>query len=457
MLDRYWTGSTARISPEAPVPVVNVGATEDRPGGAANVAINLATLGASVSLLGMTGDDENAKLLHEKLRAMQVDCHFEAVAGMDTITKLRIMSRNQQLLRLDFEKSFAQLSKLALLAKFKAHIERAKVVVLSDYNKGCLADPQPFIQLARSLNVPIIVDPKGNDFTRYRGASLITPNMSEFSAVVGDISSEQELAEKAQQLILDCDLNALLITRSEDGMSLFTREQDVMHLPAHAREVYDVTGAGDTVIATLAASIAAGESVKNACKLANYAASIVVAKLGTSTVSTTELALALNQKNQMEDSGVLNQEQLVQAVKQAQAAGEKVVMTNGCFDILHSGHVSYLTEAANLGQRLVVAVNSDASVRKLKGEGRPINNAKRRMAVLAALGAVDWVVEFDTDTPQALIARTLPDVLVKGGDYKIADIAGGAEVLANGGEVKVLSFEEGVSTSGIITQIVDAQ
>jgi D-beta-D-heptose 7-phosphate kinase/D-beta-D-heptose 1-phosphate adenosyltransferase len=453
MLDRYWTGPTARISPEAPVPIVRVVDMEDRPGGAANVAINAATLGAQVVLIGMTGQDEAAQILTDRLAAMNVTCEFSKVATQDTITKLRIMSRNQQLLRLDFEKSFAKDDKSELLAKFEEQVKHTDLVVLSDYSKGCLSDPQSLILLARKYNKPVIVDPKGSDFARYTGATLLTPNMSEFEGEMGICESEDELFTHAQSLKQKCDLDAVLVTRSEKGMSLF--QDQVYHLPAHAKEVYDVTGAGDTVISTLACCIAVGLPLERACQFANHAASVVVGKLGTSTVSTTELAIAVNAQAH-QGGGVMNAQQLRLAVQQAQHKGERVVMTNGCFDILHSGHVAYLTEAATLGDRLIVAVNTDDSVRKLKGEGRPINNIQRRMAVLAGLSAVDWVVPFSDDTPQALIADILPDVLVKGGDYKIHEIAGGNEVIANGGEVRVLLFEEGVSTTGIISQIVNA-
>jgi D-beta-D-heptose 7-phosphate kinase/D-beta-D-heptose 1-phosphate adenosyltransferase len=453
MLDRYWTGPTARISPEAPVPIVRVDDVEDRPGGAANVAINAATLGANVVLMGMTGQDEAAQILTDRLAAMNVSCEFSKVAHQDTITKLRIMSRNQQLLRLDFEKSFAKDDKSELLAKFEERVQHTDLVVLSDYSKGCLSDPQSIISLARKYNKPIIVDPKGSDFAKYKGATLITPNMSEFEGEMGACESEDDLFERAQALKQKCDLKAVLVTRSEKGMSLF--QEQVYHLPAHAKEVYDVTGAGDTVISTLACCIAVGLPLERACQFANHAASVVVGKLGTSTVSTTELAIAVSAQVH-QGGGVMNAQQLRLAVQQAQLKGERVVMTNGCFDILHSGHVAYLTEAATLGDRLIVAVNTDDSVRKLKGEGRPINNLQRRMAVLAGLSAVDWVVPFSEDTPQALIADILPDVLVKGGDYQIHEIAGGKEVIANGGEVRVLLFEEGVSTTGIISQIVNA-
>lgn len=457
MLDRYWSGSTARISPEAPVPVVNVNDTEDRPGGAANVAINAATLGAKVTLLGLCGEDDNANTLKQRLSSFGVDCQFTSVAGMDTITKLRVMSRNQQLIRMDFEKSFAEVDKTPLLEQFTACIQNADLVVLSDYNKGCLSDTPSLIRVANGANVPVLVDPKGTDFTKYTGATLITPNLAELCAVKGTSSSEAQLVKSANELRIELSLEALLLTRSEQGMTLFEGDNNEFHLPAKAKEVYDVTGAGDTVVSTLAVAMAVGLSKQDACVLANIAASVVVGKLGTSTVTTTELAIAISQQTPHLDGGVMSEAQLKMALMQAKSRGEKVVMTNGCFDILHAGHVSYLDAAKKLGHRLIVAVNTDQSVTKLKGPGRPVNTTARRMAVLAGLSSVDWVVPFAEETPQRLIGELLPDILVKGGDYKVEEIAGGAEVLANGGEVKVLHFEDGVSTTGIIKTIVERQ
>ena len=457
MLDRYWSGATGRISPEAPVPVVNVNDTEDRPGGAANVAINAATLGANVTLIGLCGDDDNANILEQRLSSFGVECQFVKVDGFDTITKLRVMSRNQQLLRMDFEKSFAGVDKSALLEHFEHHLANADLVVLSDYNKGCLSDTQALIQAANKLGKPVIVDPKGNDFGKYCNATLITPNLAELYAVKGSANGEEELRAKTEALRKELSLDALLLTRSEHGMTLFQNDAETYHLPAKAKEVYDVTGAGDTVVSTLAVCIATGMSLNDACVLANLAASVVVGKLGTSTVSATELALALGEQTPHLDGGVMSESQLKMAIEQAKKRGETVVMTNGCFDILHAGHVSYLDAAKKLGHRLIVAVNTDQSVTKLKGPGRPVNAVGRRMAVLAGLSAVDWVVPFAEDTPQRLISELLPDVLVKGGDYKVDEIAGGKEVMANGGKVSVLHFEEGVSTTGIIQRIVEKQ
>ncbi|MFZ7236216.1 bifunctional D-glycero-beta-D-manno-heptose-7-phosphate kinase/D-glycero-beta-D-manno-heptose 1-phosphate adenylyltransferase HldE [Avibacterium gallinarum] len=452
MLDRYWFGATNRISPEAPVPVVRVQENEERAGGAANVAMNIASLNVPVQLLGLTGQDEAGSALSTMLEKQNIDCNFVQLASHPTITKLRVLSRHQQLLRLDFEEDFHNVESDLLLAKLQSAVQNFGALILSDYGKGTLNQVQAMIQIARQANVPVLIDPKGTDFERYRGATLLTPNMSEFEAVVGTCHSEDDIVEKGLKLIRDIELNALLVTRSEKGMTLLRLDQPPFHLPTEAKEVFDVTGAGDTVISVLATALADGRSFEESCYLANVAAGIVVGKLGTSTVSNVELENAIHGRTTT-GFGVMNEQQLKEAVAQAKQRGEKIVMTNGVFDIIHPGHVSYLDNARKLGDRLIVAVNSDASVKRLKGESRPINPLEARMAVLAGLAAVDWVVEFSEDTPQRLISEVLPDLLVKGGDYKPEEIAGGKEVIANGGEVKVLNFENGFSSSNVINKI----
>jgi D-beta-D-heptose 7-phosphate kinase / D-beta-D-heptose 1-phosphate adenosyltransferase len=456
MLDRYWSGPTGRISPEAPVPVVKVEHNEERPGGAANVALNVAALGAHSILLGLTGQDEAATVLADKLTSVGVESDFVRLAEFPTITKLRILSRNQQLLRLDFEEGFHGVDPSPLLTRTQTALSRVDVLILSDYGKGALSAVQQMIALARAAGIPVLVDPKGTDFEKYRGATLLTPNMSEFEAVVGKVRDEQDLVKKGLELVQRFELAALLVTRSEHGMTLIQAGEDELHLPAQAHEVFDVTGAGDTVIGTLATALAAGKSLAESCALANTAAGIVVGKLGTSTVSPIELANAVYGEHES-GFGVVSEQQLKFAVDGARRRGERIVMTNGCFDILHAGHVSYLQSARKLGDRLIVAVNDDASVSRLKGPGRPVNPVDRRMAVLAGLGAVDWVVPFSEDTPRRVIAEMLPDLLVKGGDYQPHEIAGYEEVTANGGEVLVLNFEDGCSTSAIIRTIIERE
>ena len=452
MLDRYWSGPTSRISPEAPVPVVKVSDIEDRAGGAGNVALNIASLGTQAGLLGLVGQDNNARALESTLEHPHINTQFSALDSHPTITKLRVLSRHQQLIRLDFEEDFHQVDTSDMLAKFKSQLDNCDVVVLSDYGKGALSSIEPFIKAGRDAGKAVLIDPKGSDFKRYTGATLITPNLGEFETVMGVCKDEADLVEKGFALMEDIQLDALLVTRSEKGMTLFQKDQQPIHLAATAREVYDVTGAGDTVISVLAAAVAAGDTLSNATALANVAAALVVAKLGTATVSLAELRREVRADEQAH-SGILGEDTLGQMIKDAQANGENIVMTNGCFDILHPGHVSYLKSAKQLGDRLIVAVNSDDSVTRLKGPERPINPVSHRMDVLAGLQSVDWVVPFSEDTPQRLIAKLLPNTLVKGGDYQVEDIAGGKEVMANGGQVKVLNFEDGCSTSNIINSI----
>lgn len=456
MLDRYWHGGTSRISPEAPVPVVGVKQRDERPGGAANVSLNIAALGAGTSLIGVTGEDEAAQSLRECLAAVDIECDFQASANHPTITKLRVVSQNQQLIRLDFEEPFQTADVNQFPAKLKHQLEGAGAVVLSDYGKGALQEPQKLISLARAAKVPVLVDPKGTDFSKYRGATLITPNLKEFEAVVGHCETEQELVDKGVALLRELKLDALLITRSEHGMTLLREGEPELHLPARAREVYDVTGAGDTVISVVATSLAAGSTLPQSVALANIAAGLVVAKLGTATVSVPELRRAV-QKEQGSERGVVSEDQLLMAIEDARAHGEKVVFTNGCFDIIHAGHVGYLAEAGSLGDRLIVAVNTDESVSRLKGPGRPINPVERRMTVLAGLEAVDWVVPFAEDTPEQLLGRVKPDVLVKGGDYKVDEIVGSELVNSYGGKVQVLSFIDELSTTAIVDKIKDRQ
>ncbi|GAB1269568.1 bifunctional D-glycero-beta-D-manno-heptose-7-phosphate kinase/D-glycero-beta-D-manno-heptose 1-phosphate adenylyltransferase HldE [Aurantivibrio infirmus] len=452
MLDSYWYGDTSRISPEAPVPVVKVGKQEDRPGGAANVALNIAALNSQAALVGVVGNDDAATTLKNRMLAADIKTYFYCSEKNPTITKLRIISRHQQLIRMDFEEQFSESDSLGCLANAKSNINNANAIIISDYLKGSLVDVSAYIQLAKQRKIPVLIDPKGTDFSRYKGASILTPNLNEFETVMGKCASEEELVTKGHQLIGDLELEALLITRGERGMTLLLPGQAEMHLPARAREVFDVTGAGDTVIAVLAASLAAGESYQHAVGLANLAAGIVVAKLGTAVVSGPELRRAIQAESGSE-KGVVSLEQLLIALSDARDQGENIVFTNGCFDIIHAGHVGYLEEAKKLGSRLVVAINGDDSVKRLKGEGRPINPVDRRMAVLAGLESVDWVISFDEDTPENLLEQIKPEILVKGGDYSDDQVVGADIVKAYGGKVQALSLFDNCSTTAIVEKI----
>lgn len=451
MLDEYWFGDAGRISPEAPVPVVHATHREQRPGGAANVAVNLAALGAQVGFVGAVGDDASGRLLADLLRQARVAPTLVTSESVPTIHKLRVLARNQQLIRLDAETS------LELLAD---DVNRAigelatagQVVVLSDYGKGTLAQIQTLIETLNSKGCRVLVDPKGTDFGRYRRCYCLTPNQSEFAAVVGPWRNEDEFLDKAAALREELELHYLLVTRSERGMMLVGRDIEPISLAAEAREVFDVTGAGDSVIATLAAALGVGLKVDDAVALANLAASLVVGRIGVASVSTAELKAALHRRG-FGGRGLVAADELAGILQAARERGDRIVMTNGCFDILHAGHVSYLEEAKALGDQLVVAVNTDQSVARLKGPQRPITPLEDRMAVLSGLAAVDWVVPFDDETPAALVEQLKPDVLVKGGDWPVDQIAGADWVLANGGEVRALEFKPGRSTTALIAAI----
>ncbi|MBV9575362.1 MAG: bifunctional D-glycero-beta-D-manno-heptose-7-phosphate kinase/D-glycero-beta-D-manno-heptose 1-phosphate adenylyltransferase HldE [Gammaproteobacteria bacterium] len=454
MLDRYWFGDTSRISPEAPVPIIKIENTDNRPGGAGNVALNISTLGAKVTLLGITGNDEAAHTLSQQLTAAHVFHDLCQLDSVTTIIKLRVISRHQQLLRMDFEKPL-HATQHNLIERYHQHLPQANLVILSDYHKGTLSQPQTLIQLARQANVPVIVDPKGNDFSIYQHAALITPNFKEFEAVVGTCDSEQAILDKGRALLAQYQIGALLITRGEDGMTLI-EAHDSAHFPAYAREVLDVTGAGDTVISVLSAALAAGSTLLSATALANLAASITVSKLGAAAVSTPELQVALTGKTSF-STGIINEEQLLKAVRETRAQGKRIVFTNGCFDILHAGHVIGLQLAKQLGDHLIVAVNTDESIQKLKGPDRPINHLDHRMTVLAGLGVVDWVVPFADDTPERLLRLIKPEVLVKGGDYQLNQVVGAEIVRAYGGDVRIVNSQEMTSTSHIINRIISRQ
>lgn len=455
ILDRYVHGDTNRISPEAPVPVVLVKKTEERPGGACNVALNIASLGLGVNLVGMTGNDKDADKLQSLLGEFGIYCSFHKQAGFPTITKLRVMSQHQQLLRLDYETDSQRLTPGVLETLCQTLPEEPSVIVFSDYNKGSLSSIPELISTFKSSGRMILVDPKGIDFERYKGADILTPNLKEFENIVGPCPDLQSIEEKGARLCKELSLTALLVTRGEHGMSLIPDDRSPLHLEALAREVFDVTGAGDTVIAGLAAALASGYELTEAAHIANRAAGIVVGKLGTATVTLDEINADANDQQRVQI--ITAPEQLQKWLNNNRGIGKKIVMTNGCFDILHAGHVNYLTQARSLGDILIVAVNDDQSVAKLKGSNRPINKLSRRLQVLAALNMIDCVVTFSEDTPLNLIKKILPDVLVKGGDYQIEDVVGATEVMENGGMVKIIPIVEDSSTTKIIKSILDGE
>ncbi len=451
MLDRYWHGDTKRVSAEAPIPIIDVLKVEDRPGGAANVALNVATLGATSSLIAATGIDEMSVVLRAKLEASGIDCRFIEVKDVPTITKVRLVSRSQQMLRADFEQKFdINPEQLIELAKSKSGYDS---IVISDYDKGLFSDPIRVIEYALAQKKPVLVDPKFKPFDEYAGSTVIKPNTLELEHAIGQWSSEAEMLKKCRELMARIGVEAMLVTRGSAGMTLVQQTEE-SHFPARTREVYDTSGAGDTVIAVLATALASGQTLKDSVALANVAAGIVVGHFGVTSVSGPELKAEID-LNEPVDRGKMSAEQLAVAVSLAKSRGKKIVFTNGCFDILHAGHVDYLSDAKREGDRLIVAVNSDESVNRLKGEGRPINPLDRRMTMLAGLSSVDWVVSFDGDTPEELLRRLEPDVLVKGGDYSIDQVVGADIVRAAGGEVKVLSLVEDCSTSALVEKIRD--
>ncbi|MBQ4834023.1 bifunctional D-glycero-beta-D-manno-heptose-7-phosphate kinase/D-glycero-beta-D-manno-heptose 1-phosphate adenylyltransferase HldE [Pseudoalteromonas sp. MMG010] len=457
MLDRYWYGDTGRISPEAPVPVVKVSKFEDKAGGAANVAKNIARLDAKVGLLGLIGEDESGIILESILKGENIDSQLVSVCDLPTISKMRVISRHQQLVRLDLEEMFSEQHSQLLLNRLELVLDDYDFIVFSDYNKGSLSLIQKMISLAKAANKTVLIDPKSPDLHLYKGADYITPNLNEFKLAGGLTDSEQSLTESARALIKTNGIKAMLLTRSEQGMSLINADEKY-DFAAQQLEVSDVTGAGDTVIATLSVMLGAGMQAKDAVEIANLAAGIVVSKLGAATVSPEELSQKLGQY--LHTNGEHYQtpfDDVLQHIEFAKQNGEKIVFTNGCFDILHAGHVRYLAQAKARGDRLVVGLNNDDSISRLKGPERPINPLDERAMVLSALASVDWVIPFgcvqENDTPAKLIEKISPDILVKGGDYTVEQIAGAEHVLRHGGKVEVLSFLDGCSTSKVISKI----
>jgi len=452
MLDKYIHGDVHRISPEAPVPVVKAIDEEHRVGGAGNVALNIASIGAKVSLIGIVGDDKESRKLEVLLESDGVNCILEKDKSVKTQTKLRILSKNQQLLRLDFEEEFPQKNIDNIYNRLVKAIDSHDAIIFSDYGKGTLSNIDKCIEFAKTKNKLIFVDPKGVDFKKYKGASYVTPNFSEFENVVGVCKTDDEIAQKAKTLIQDTGIDNILLTRGEKGMTLFAHDGKIFHQDTNAKSVYDVTGAGDTVIATFASSLVAKYSIEDSIKLSNIAAGIVVGKIGTASTSRDEMINHINPSN---FNKIINENQLKEIISINRDNGLKTVMTNGCFDILHTGHTRYLNEAKNLGHQLVVAINTDRSIKNLKGLNRPINSLNTRMEMLSQLSSVDWVISFDDETPEKIYSEVLPDILVKAGDYNLENIAGADHVIKNGGEVRIAEYFDGNSTTSIINKILN--
>jgi D-beta-D-heptose 7-phosphate kinase / D-beta-D-heptose 1-phosphate adenosyltransferase len=451
MLDEYWYGNVKRISPEAPVPIINVDQQNYRLGGAANVALNLAKIGVKVTLSGVIGDDQQAKILCKLIHEAGIDFCPLIQQGYQTINKLRIISGNQQIIRVDREQEYADRDLgESFFNEVKSSLAQFKTVIFSDYGKGSLSSAEKIIDCARKSGARILVDPKGSDFDKYRNANAITPNENEFRIIVGDWSNPDEFEEKGASLMQRLGLEALLVTRGDKGMTLFTKD-GLDHMPVESNQVFDVTGAGDTVISFLAASLAVGAGYTDSAKLANHAASLSVQKRGAATVSLEELLRKVvpnKEYESIDDKNLLNQLELYRNQEKS------IVMTNGCFDILHIGHIKYLESAKKLGDILCIAVNTDESVKDLKGSRRPINNLEDRIALLCSLECVDMVIPFSEATPINIIEAIRPNILVKGGDYQEHNIVGAEFVRSIGGKVKVIEFISGKSTTSLIDRIL---
>ncbi|MCC9621320.1 bifunctional D-glycero-beta-D-manno-heptose-7-phosphate kinase/D-glycero-beta-D-manno-heptose 1-phosphate adenylyltransferase HldE [Thalassospira sp. MA62] len=460
MLDRFVYGSVDRISPEAPIPVVRVERESAMLGGAGNVARNITALGASVQFLSLVGDDLSGREVMEYVANDRgVEPYIQTERNRPTTIKTRFIAGGQQLLRSDNETTSAitpeTVSNLSALAGQLA--PDAQAIILSDYGKGVLhADVvQATITAARSAGKPVIVDPKGTDYSIYRGATIVTPNRSEAEAATGiSVRSDEDAIAAATKIITECGIENVLLTRSQDGMTLVTGDGKAIHLPTEAREVFDVSGAGDTVVACLASAVAAGAALSDAARIANVAAGIVVGKIGTAIVYPDELISALHHHDLMiGEAKLMPLDRTIDRAERWRRKGYKVGFTNGCFDLLHPGHLSLLKQARAACDRLIVGLNSDASVKRLKGDSRPVQSEAARAAVLGSLETVSGVVIFGEDTPINLIETIKPDILVKGADYTIDKVVGAEIVHGYGGKVVLANLEDGFSTTSTIARM----
>jgi len=460
MLDRFVYGAVERISPEAPVPVLSVERSSDMPGGAANVARNIAAMGARATLIGVVGDDTWAQDLLTQLTSMpDIDSHFVTDSSRPTSVKTRYVADGQQIMRADRESRAALGTGVErqLLDEFSSVLDDAQVIVLSDYAKGVLSDAvtRSVIETARRANKTIIVDPKAKDFGKYRGASLLTPNRLELQAACGhDCTAPEQVIAGARRLLDQGVCDTLVVTRGKDGMSVIGGGNLAVHLPTLARAVFDVSGAGDTVVATIALGLAAHGQIVEASALANLAAGIVVGKRGTATVSTGEIIAELRPIGGRSDpQKIFSLDTVLQLTRRWREQGLKIAFTNGCFDLLHPGHISLLDQARRSADRLVVGLNADLSVRRLKGPNRPVQSEVARATVLAAVKSVDAVVIFSEDTPLHLIEALAPDVLVKGADYTLDTVVGADVVRRRGGKVVLAELLSGHSTTETVKRV----
>lgn len=458
MLDRYLIGSVGRISPEAPVPIVLLNQQNERAGGAANVAANLALLGIKTHIIGCVGNDSEASTLLKLLKEMNVDASGVcASSSRPTIAKTRVLSGHQQMLRLDQESglAFNNTETTQLRDAIQQQLAlKPSVVILSDYAKGLLSNDicQSIITQCKAQKIPVLVDPKGRDYSKYKGAAALTPNKKETAEACDTTTNDADLIIKASALKTSLDLQFLAVTRGEEGITLI--DENTHHLPAIAKQVFDVSGAGDTVIATLAAGLMNNLSPLESLQLANIAAAVVVGKVGTVPIAQNELLEALTDQQGSEQAHkICDLAQLIEKVDAWKKQSQKIIFTNGCFDLLHAGHVTYLEAAKKRGDRLVLGLNTDRSVSALKGPTRPVVHENDRARVLAALESVDAVILFDEDTPLNLINAIKPDVIAKGSDYTADQVVGGKEVQSWGGEIALIDLVAGRSTTGILNKI----
>ena len=435
MIDWYLHGESSRISPEAPVPVVKFKESKFQLGGAANVANNLKHLEIEPFLIGATGNDHFGSLLKEHLKAEKIKFNLTSEKSFQTICKQRLMSSNQQLARIDYEQYFHGSKLTNTFNTFIKNIAKTDLIIVSDYGKGTIFNARKLIQSAKKLKKKILIDPKGKDFTKYKGANLITPNKSEFENIMGKVGSKRDLANKAKKMLEHLNLESLIVTLGSEGMYVLKKSNKKIigdFINAYPQEVFDVSGAGDTTISALGAALSEGNDIFSAAEFANLAASISVSKLGTSTVSIDEVTNLESSKG--------NKEQVI-------------VFTNGCFDIIHSGHLDLLKEARSYGDKLIVGLNSDKSISKLKGPERPIIGQSERKKILLALKYVDEVIIFNEENPLKLIKKLKPSILVKGADYTKEQVIGGQFVESYGGQIKLVKLAKGKSTSNIINKI----
>lgn len=462
MIDEYLSGNVSRISPEAPVPVVHVQSETRRLGGAGNVARNLCALGAAVIPISCIGNDSNGEWLVNRFKKYGINTDG-IMLNNDTVTgiKTRVTSQNQQLLRYDREiiKNAPEEFIKWLSENVDNFIQNADGVIISDYGKGVVtcAAARTVISAASKAGIPVVVDPKGNDYRKYSGATVCTPNMKELQGAAGrTLTTEEEIAVAGKELCENCNIEYILATRSEKGMSLISGNSgEKKDYPALAKEVIDVTGAGDTVISMFTLCLACGASYDDCCRLSNIAASIVVSKFGAAVASAEEINKTIGDTPKPHSKVYTIQEAMRKAAF-LRRQEKKIVFTNGCFDIVHAGHISSFLQAREFGDVLFVGVNSDASVRRIKGEKRPIVTQENRLALLESLSCIDYLVLFDDDTPEELIHAIKPDVLVKGKDWEGKEVAGGEYVRSCGGEVRFIEFEQGLSTTNIINKILEA-